>query len=173
MKGNVALFCIILIVISSVLEIRAMLKGNCRGCKPKERRVSKSPRPNISPTKRYSPCYLTGTGQVLPSIFWILGAGLRDSRPNLQWRYSSLSPWVRGACIFVIQSRPIFKNDKPELLRSRSCTIQAHVTGKSDLTEIAFSCLNSLDKIHQRKYYLRSILLAFFDYNHPRMYAVV
>ena len=38
---------------------------------------------NILPTKSYSPCYLTGTGQLLPSIFWIRGVGLRDSRLNL------------------------------------------------------------------------------------------
>ena len=75
-----ALFCIILIVISSVLEIKAL---HPIPDKEKNGRVSESPRQTILPTKSYSPCYLTGTGQILPSIFWIRGAGLRDSRLNL------------------------------------------------------------------------------------------
>ena len=78
-----ALFCIILIVISSVLEINAMHKVNCKKCTTNRLLVSKSPRPNILPTKSYSLCYMNGSGQVPPSIFWIRGAGLRDSRPNL------------------------------------------------------------------------------------------
>ena len=78
-----ALFCIILIVISSVLEIKALHPLPHNGPKEKNGRVSESPRQTILPTKSYSPCYLTGTGQILPSIFWIRGAGLRDSRPNL------------------------------------------------------------------------------------------
>ena len=79
-----ALFCIILIVISSVLEIKAMHVQNQHGKgRQKNGRVSESPRQTILPTKSYSPCYLTGTGQILPSIFWIRGAGLRDSRLNL------------------------------------------------------------------------------------------
>ena len=78
-----ALFCIILIVISSVLEINALGNVYCSKCTTNRRLVSKSPRPNILPTKSYSLCYMTGSGQVPPSIFWIRGAGLRDSRPNL------------------------------------------------------------------------------------------
>ena len=76
-----ALFCIILTVISSVVEIKALgphMKIRCKDCKPKRRQVSKSPRQKFHPKKvtvSYSPCYLTGTGQVLPSIFWIRGAG--------------------------------------------------------------------------------------------------
>ena len=78
-----ALFCIILIVISSVLEIKALHPLPPKRPKEKNGRVSESPRQTILPTKSYSPCYLTGTGQILPSIFWIRGAGLRDSRLNL------------------------------------------------------------------------------------------
>ena len=78
-----ALFCIILIVISSVLEIKALHPITDNRHREKNGRVSESPRQTILPTKSYSPCYLTGTGQILPSIFWIRGAGLRDSRLNL------------------------------------------------------------------------------------------
>ena len=49
-----ALFCIILIVISSVLEIKAMGPhgGKCTTCnRGKERRVSKSPRQTFHPQK--------------------------------------------------------------------------------------------------------------------------
>ena len=79
-----ALFCIILIVISSVLEIKALYAGvsTRRRSTRKNRQVSESPR-QILPTKSYSACYLIGSGQILPSIFWIRGARLRDSRPNL------------------------------------------------------------------------------------------
>ena len=48
-----ALFCIILIVISSVLEIKAMHANNCGGrtCKGENRRVSESPRQTFYPQK--------------------------------------------------------------------------------------------------------------------------
>ena len=50
MKGNVALFCIILIIISSVSEIKAMFKINCGGCE-NNGRVSESPRQTFHPQK--------------------------------------------------------------------------------------------------------------------------
>ena len=53
MKGNVALFCIILIVISSVLEIKALMAqpNGRRRSTQKNRRVSESPRQTFYPQK--------------------------------------------------------------------------------------------------------------------------
>ena len=53
MKGKMALFCIILIVISSVLEIKAMLAQNKNRLKSgqKNERVSESPRETFYPQK--------------------------------------------------------------------------------------------------------------------------
>ena len=73
-----ALFCIILIVIASVLEIKAIgphMAVRCRRCKPTKRPVSKSPRQTFHPKKLQSMLldwHRSGTAEhILDSWRWL------------------------------------------------------------------------------------------------------
>ena len=135
MKGNVAEFCIILIVVSSVLEINAMAPLHCGKCTTKRWVRELNLQDNL-----YHPQKVTGY------VPWLAEVRNREA----YFAFVALVCTIRGEIIGggiahpahtprCLRIRNLVKsnfNEKPSL-RGRSCVIQGHVTGEIS-SEISF-----------------------------------
>ena len=139
MKRNVAVFCIILMVVSLVLEINAVAVPFCGGCTTKRWVRELNLQDNLfhpQKVRGYVPWLAEVRNRGAYFRFVARVCAIRGDIICGRIAHPSLSP----RCLRIRNLVTSNFNEKPSL-RNRSCVVQAHVTGEIS-SEISFSSLN-------------------------------